>query len=422
MRLEGLPQRVHWGGQPHWNSGSTVSFGPDRRNSRSTRGLPRMWHANVRCRPRGMSRDPLSTIDLLLSFLVAGGLLAACSGSSSHGGGAPPPDGGTPDVGSPSFDAGTYDDGGPSGGPMQDASADGPHAEGGSTQADASSFPVPGPAAAAGFNTLVFEDDFTTSNTIAPTQSAAAGYKWYWSFATVAPGWTVATSATAASIANGNSGGGANASAHGGILTVTGPDLAQEGSDGPNGQGLITVPGASLNNGNAVLPAEGDGCWSHAYFEAYLQFKIDGNVSTDPSNGWPAFWSWSVQGLHGFGFGSSSLTAANYTEIDFMESYGSIFNDTPGTWTATMHRWPGGSASDGDNNMTDDNWHTYGCLWTSTGNGTGQVQFFFDGTQVDKVPTGTNQTQFSLESMAQFLILGSGQNWNLNVDWVHVWQ
>ena len=188
-------------------------------------------------------------------------------------------------------------------------------------------------------------------------------------------------------------------------------------------EGSITVPGGSLNNGNAVLPAEGDGCWSHAYFEAYLQFKIDGNISTDPSNGWPAFWSWSVQGLHGYGFGSSSLTAANYTEIDFMENYGSIFNDTPGTWTATMHQWPGGSVSDGDNNMTNDNWHTYGCLWMSTGNGTGRVQFFFDGTQVDKtVPTGTNQTQFSLESMAQFLILGSGQNWNLNVDWVHVWQ
>ena len=103
--------------------------------------------------------------------------------------------------------AGTHD-GGPTVGPMQDASADGSRTEGGSTQADASSFAVPGPAATAGFNTLVFEDDFTTNDTIAPTQSAASGYKWYWSFATVAPGWTVDTSATAANIANGGNSGG----------------------------------------------------------------------------------------------------------------------------------------------------------------------------------------------------------------------
>ena len=274
---------------------------------------------------------------------------------------------------------------------------------------------APGPAAGAGFNTLVFEDDFTTTDTIAPSMSTASGYKWYWSFDANEQSWTVQPTATAASISNGNIGGGNNASPQGGILTLSGPGA-------PNDE-LITVPGSSLNNGSAVLPAEGDGCWSHAYFEAYIQFKIDGNASTDPSNGWPAFWSFSVQGLHGYGFGSSSLNAANYSEIDFMESYGTIFNEQPGNWTATMHQWPANDSSDGDTQQTDNNWHTYGCLWTSTGDGTGEVQFYFDGVQADQtIEVGTNQTQFSLEGMYQFIVLGTGQNWDMNVDWVRVWQ
>jgi hypothetical protein len=289
---------------------------------------------------------------------------------------------------------------------------------------DASEEPVPdgaptapAPAAAAGFTKLVFEDDFTSVDTIAPTQDAASGYKWYWSFdihGAPLP-WSVQTTATAASIANGNDGGGTNASPHGGILTVNGPGA-------PN-DALVTVPGWALNDGTAVLPAEGDGCWSHAYFEAYIQCRVDGNTSTAESSGWPAFWSWSAQGLKNFGFGGSSLTAPAYSEIDFMETYGTIFGNTPGNWTATMHQWPANVASDGHTQHTDDGWHTYGCLWTSTGAGTGQVKFYFDGTQVDDtVDTGTGQTQFSLEGMYQFIVLGSGKSWNMNVDWVRVWQ
>ena len=186
---------------------------------------------------------------------------------------------------------------------------------------------------------------------------------------------------------------------------------------------LITVPGWSLNNGSATLPAAGDGNWSHAYFEAYIQSRIDGNSSTSPSSGWPAFWSWSIQGLRNFGFGGSSLTTASYSEIDFYETYGTIFGNQPGNWTATMHQWPANVASDGDTQHTDNGWHTYGCLWVSTGTAAGQVKFYYDGAQVDTtIDSGTGQTQFSLESMSQFIVLGSGKGWNMNVDWVRVWQ
>jgi hypothetical protein len=197
---------------------------------------------------------------------------------------------------------------------------------------------------------MVFEDDFTTADTIATTNTAASGYKWYWSFDGAPQLWSVQTTATAASISNGNTGGGSNASPHGGILTLTGPGA-------PN-DALVTVPGGALNNSSAVLPAEGDGCWSHAYFEAYIQFQIDGTGSSVESTGWPAFWSWSVQGLKEYGFGGSSLTATAESEIDFMESYGTIFGNTPGNWTATMHQWPANASSDGDTEHTDSEWHT----------------------------------------------------------------
>ena len=71
----------------------------------------------------------------------------------------------------------------------------------------------------------------------------------------------------------------------------------------------------------------------------------------------------------------------------------------------------------------DGGWHTYACLWTSTGTGTGQVKFYYDGSQVDgTVDSGTGQQQFSLEGLSQFLVLGSGKSWSMNVDWVRVWQ
>jgi hypothetical protein len=339
------------------------------------------------------------------------GSIASCSGQASNGTDAGPEAARPDDSG---VDVRTQKDARldarETGSPMHDASdaTDVPASDGALT--------APAPAAAAGFTKLVFEDDFTSEDTIAPTQSAASGYKWYWSFDIKAsPPWSVQTTATAASFSNGNDGGGTNASPHGGILTVNGPGA-------PN-DALVTVPGWALNDGTAVLPAEGDGCWSHAYFEAYIQFRIDGNSSTDESSGWPAFWSWSAQGLKNFGFGGSSLTVPDYSEIDFMETYGTIFGNVPGNWTATMHQWPANVSSDGHTQHTDDGWHTYGCLWTSTGTGTGQVKFYFDGAQADDtVDTGTGQTQFSLEAMYQFIVLGSGKGWDMNVDWVRVWQ
>jgi hypothetical protein len=51
------------------------------------------------------------------------------------------------------------------------------------------------------------------------------------------------------------------------------------------------------------------------------------------------------------------------------------------------------------------------------------VRFYFDGAQVDAtVDAGAGEKQFSLEGLSQFLVLGSGKGWSMNVDWVRVWQ
>jgi hypothetical protein len=266
---------------------------------------------------------------------------------------------------------------------------------------------VPPPqAVAVGYTNLVFNDDFT-SNTIAPSYTTSSGYNWYWSFTnTNGSECTINTGATAASVSNGNSGGGSFASSAGGILTVNTGAF-------PNAN-ILTLPGGSLNNGSAKLPPLGTGRWTHFYVEAYIQCKINGNISTTTSNGWPAFWSWAAEGLKDWGLGSSSLNAPA-TEIDFLETYGSIFGDTPGSWGWAIYDH-GISNSPQETNSgpkLDNNWHKYGMLWTP-----GKLSFFFDDVAVGTASDSNN----SLESQSLFLILGTGNKWPLNVDYVRVWQ
>lgn len=277
---------------------------------------------------------------------------------------------------------------------------------------------APAPALAAGFTNLVFEDDFTDATTIAPDASPAAGYNWYWSNAVDGTCYTVLETDTAATISNGNTGGGSNASPAGGILQLPTAISVTPGVSAQNAS-LITVPGWQL----VSVPSEGDGCWQHAYFEAYMQFRING--ATDPdwtASGWPAFWTWSVQALNEYGFGGSPITTAAWAEVDIMETYDTFFGHTAGDVTGTAIQWPAHSV-DFVSTTTNDEWHTWGCLWKQTGAVTGQLNFYKDNVAIGSaILTGTGHTQVSLESMYQFLILGTGVGWETNVDWVRVWQ
>lgn len=276
--------------------------------------------------------------------------------------------------------------------------------------------PAPPQAAAAGFTSAVFFDDFTTTNTIATSQNAASGFKWYWDF-NGAPSYSVNPTQTAAGISNGNANGGANASAAGGILTLNGPNS------------IITVPGNALNNASAILPTTG--CWLYGYFEAYLQVNVS-TVVPPTGSGWPAFWSWSAEDLHGFGFGSSSLSAVS-TEIDIIEIFNTQFGDAPGTDSQTIHQ-PAGStvvysntpgqllAATSAIQLADAGWHTYGVLWYPGG-----ITFWRDNVQVGPTaagPFGTGSLQIETAKQHLFLVLSTGIQtgaW-MNVDWVRVWK
>ena len=104
---------------------------------------------------------------------------------------------------------------------------------------------IPPAAAAVGYTSLAFNDDFTNPSDIATSASATSGYKWYWSFEIgswiTQDSWSLNPTEMAADVNNGNSGGGANASPNGGILhldSVAGPRGGNVNST------LITIPGS----------------------------------------------------------------------------------------------------------------------------------------------------------------------------------
>lgn len=278
--------------------------------------------------------------------------------------------------------------------------------------------PTPPPQSlGAGFKTLVFNDDFTNPATVATAQYQSSGANWYFAQRNGKPAspseWSVLPNTAAAAIANGNTGGGNNASPNGGVLEIRTGAFPNEN--------LITLPGWALNKSGAVLPPMGQGHWQHGYFEAYIQFVPNANpAALFSQTGWVAWFGWAAECLASYGFGSSSLNGANPSELDFLESFGhaewsSAGNqDAPGQWEATLinhsTNWADGFAG---GILSDSNWHTYGCLWVP-----GTISIYFDNALVGSVST----SKTALDTQSLFMTLGTGPNWPMYVDWVRVWQ
>jgi len=259
------------------------------------------------------------------------------------------------------------------------------------------------PAAITGAYNVVFFDDFTTSNTI-DTAYNTTGFKWYNSW----PTWiTINTAQLASAVSNGNSGGGVNASPAGGIVNIYGGTASNVS--------MQTCPNSLVYSATPNQP----GSWLHGYFEAYIQY----NGTLTGQTGWPAFWSWST---------STTVSSNPVTEVDFLEVDGTAgtYNQVQG---GTIHNWADESAdSQGPfigpemNEYVSSDWHTYGCLWKTTGTNTGSLTFYYDNTQVGSVvPTGAG-TNIALDAVGTstnqlYLILGTA-GWPMNVDWARVWQ
>lgn len=289
---------------------------------------------------------------------------------------------------------------------------------------------------------VAFFDDFI-SNTICPgfRKTFQVGCNWYWDQCinstrdyAISPTLTAATIPTTLRI-NGsvipqdNDGGGQNASPHGGILTF----LLQPGSLGgspiPYNGCIATVP---YNDNNLSVFRNSRGTFGHSYIEAYIQFNPAVESVPPPGRadspkfsrwGWPAWWA----------TGAPHPISGDYTEIDFMEYFGSAFQPA-GTRATTFQtsvidwRQPNITGRNGHGRMTiDANWHTYGCLWISTGLDRGKLTFYFDNIAYSSIRTGKFARPAEggayLEANPSLILrLGSGNQWPMNVDWVRVWQ
>lgn len=280
---------------------------------------------------------------------------------------------------------------------------------------------APSQAAAAGFSTLVFNDDFNTLTTIAPTASPSSGYNWYWDAAGVTSSGQYSVNTTA--VPGVYDGQPAAAGKSVGVLSIFTSNVTY------NSDLKTTFQSQSGSNFSS-------GCWNHGYFEAYIQFNHTVIGSGGSSTGWPSFWLWAVEAY-------SPVLGKITAECDIMEYFPSGASGSTGTYICTLHNWantnsvaagtddfntnshntPGSQPSDGG-------WHTYGCLWQGNGT-TGTVQFYFDNvlqtlngvSSFTLTGSGSSPTAglSAMENDHMSIILGSATGWPINVDWVRVW-
>jgi beta-glucanase (GH16 family) len=223
---------------------------------------------------------------------------------------------------------------------------------------------APAQAQAAGFNSLVFGDEFDQLN-ISPDGSATA--KWYNGI------WYESPSPASRFTLNS------------GAMTAT--VLASD----PHEAWLTTL---NRGGGQSTL-------FNLGYFEARMKWNIV------PDN-FSAFWLESSE---------HALSNANlFCELDIFEAYQN------NVFVGTVHDWNWPNNTQNTNNWHPvsadlSQWHTYGVLWT-----TDTITWYLDNQPLMSAPTPN-----VCKTQKLFLILGAqarshDNNVNLDVDWVHVYR
>jgi beta-glucanase (GH16 family) len=253
-------------------------------------------------------------------------------------------------------------------------------------------FTTPAVAVAAGFNNLTFDDEFETLSLAA--NGNQTGFKWY-------PGVYFACSAPSSNMTVTN-----------GILDLKWTYGQASCYDTPVDTTIMT------HNQTSTMTAANGQTFRYGYFETRMKFDIGPYM-------WPAFW------LNGE-YGQSS--GGRFMELDIFE----YVNAGGYGLYGTLHDWlkTNGSTQDqvhdGNNLLsvpqgTDfTQYHTYGCLWTST-----TIKWYFDGQLVrTATPPASANTGPELYLMLSQQV---GQNWstgapsgtpayNNYIDYVRVWQ
>lgn len=300
----------------------------------------------------------------------------------------------------------------------------------------------PAAALSAGYDRLVFIDNFSSIKTIDVGATNKPGYKWY------ATQWF---------------GGGVtpqqNISVDDSVLTL--------GGSAP-GAAAIETAIASQNP-----PYYAGTVFDHgAYFEASMAFDPALGVN---GNSWPAFWALSIEHIYDSVYQPAEQWPgqvkgyAHFPELDFMEaccggkhSYAGqkLYYGTIHDWSGVIHNnaWENNAwrnIQNGNNGFVVgpvdwNQFHTYGCLWVPASNGKpGYAQWFFDnrpgpiiywkgsignpplpgqgppGSASVFTPSTPDQaapTYAIIDQQHLAVVLDTDPNWPMRVAWVKVWQ
>lgn len=291
---------------------------------------------------------------------------------------------------------------------------------------------APPPAAAAGYNSLTFSDDFDSLSTIELTTNNRPGYNWY------TDSWFSGQPTNPAIINISNS-----------VLTLGTGNL----------KSAVPLPTAPYYMGSVFSGG--------AYYEARIAWD-----PAVPATGGRGFWSMSIEHVYDMYHRQPNRTEdeqwpgqptgyAHFAELDIVEP---VYQAT--AYQGTIHDWSGmyrsGTSSGWDYNIANGNnitpfrldwnqFHTFGCLWIpQNGSTPGYVRWFLDNTSWAtaywKGPIGApplpgqgepggGMTRFTADTPSEatktwaimdqhrfpIALLGNTAS-PMRVDWVRVWQ
>jgi hypothetical protein len=311
----------------------------------------------------------------------------------------------------------------------------------------------PAQAQAAGYTSLVFDDEFTTSTTVTTSGSATSGYNWYPNYWAGASAADVSVNTGTVYSVNGNLTSSAPASPTAaqtatGVLSVIGGGNLGSVPEYPNVTGMGTHPALA-------------GSFQHCYYEARIQMNSQ-SVSSEN-----AFWSWSTSQFYNSSVKSSYVDTAENDFMEWVPDTDTVNGTTYHFYACnTMHDWYGSTDESNTNAsnvmdsitgitqtpaqaMGDGNFHIYGCLWVQLTATTGYTEYYLDNHLIvhakgvtrflTGVGTGTSSGSVttvngvvcytapgngltSQEASHMYMIIGGETGWPINVDWVHVWQ
>ena len=290
------------------------------------------------------------------------------------------------------------------------------------------------PAIAAGYDTIIFEDDFDNTSNIDMADTRTAGFMWYrkmWFGLPIINPDQISISDSVLKIGNGTG----------------------------NWPAIVTAIDTGVTDAYVGTVFE-DGC----YFEMRMKFDPADWTAGFGTTGIPNFYSMSIEHIadpDSVSLGKWPGQASGYShfiEFDFMETN----SNATTSYLSVTHDW-GGTAPEpgsgaypinivnGGNNIINvgeidfTKFHDYGFLWVPQVDSTpGRLQRYFDGVLVSSLyflgPPGSpplpntdnsftpvtagaaDRTYSIIDQHRLAVLIGAGKDWPIYVDWIKVWQ